>query len=412
MENGGCYSRVSRSILLAILFIGAVAVGLFYIRAELQSFFMTRPSINAIILSLGLLGIGISIFQMVRLLVQARQLDTFAETMESDSPEPIARLLEFADGGLVKGRFARVSALAGHGRLSMEAVGMMSDSDLVSEEARGAFVRYVLGVMIFLGLIGTFWGVLITVQGVQRVLQALEPGKMDDAIAFVTQLKDSMGGMLGGLSTAFSTSLFGLAGSVILGFVDLQTRKARAQVLSDLDRFVVSVLVPKLMSAVPTAVSQRDVHAGIVIPSENESGALYHLASQETLGENLRRLTDVIIRQSTTDERITGSIVEVKALLESMAELEEKDRETAQAAAAMSHSLLERIDSLNRNMERLIKEVRITREASDDLSKTLLDRLKLEGEITNKTLSLGFSDLSRQLGASKTKRGGPEGGGG
>jgi hypothetical protein len=408
MENGGCYSRVIRSVLLVILFIAAIAVGLFYIRAELQSFFMTRPSINAIILSLGLLGIGISLFQMVRLLVQAGQLDWFAERIDSDHPEPVSKLLESAAGGLVKGRFARVAGLASHGRLSMEAVGMISDSDLTSEESRGAFVRYVLGVMIFLGLIGTFWGVLITVQGVQRVLETMEPAKMDDAIAFVTQLKTSMGGMLGGLSTAFSTSLFGLAGSVILGFVDLQTRKARALVLSDLDRFVLSALVPNLMAAA----APKQIQTGVVIPSEDKSGALYHLASQETLGENLRRLTDVIIRQSATDERITGSIMEIKALLESMAELEVRDGETAQAEAAMSHSLLERIDSVNRNMERLIKEVRITREASDDLSKTLLDRMKLEGEITNKTLSLGFSDLSRQLGAFKTKRGGPEGGGG
>ncbi len=406
MENGGCYSRVIRSVLLVILFIGAIAVGLFYIRAELLSFFMTRPSINTIILSLGLLGIGISLFQMFGLLGQAHRLDEFAEKIDSDNPEPIPQLLQSADGGLVEGRFARIASLAGHGRLSMEAVGLISDSDLTSEEARGAFVRYVLGVMIFLGLIGTFWGVLITVQGVQKVLAALEPEKMDDAIAFVTQLKTSMGGLLGGLSTAFSTSLFGLAGSVILGFVDLQTRKARAQVLSDLDRFVVSVLVPNLLGVVQT----REVHAGFVMPSEDKSGALYHLASQETLGENLRRLTDVIIRQSTTDERITASIMEIKALLESMAELETKDRELAQTDAAMSHSLLERIDSVNRNMERLIKEVRINRESSDDLGKNLLDRMKLEGEITNKTLSIGFSDLSRRLDGLKTKRGDPEGG--
>ncbi len=68
-----------------------------------------------------------------------------------------------------------------------------------------------------------------------------------------------------------------------------------------------------------------------------------------------------------------------------------------QSANLLRQGFLERLDNLNKNMERLIKEVRLSRDAADEMGKTILDRIKLEGEITNKTLSMGFSDLCRNF---------------
>ncbi|HMK34175.1 MAG TPA: hypothetical protein VK463_03840, partial [Desulfomonilaceae bacterium] len=225
--------------------------------------------------------------------------------------------------------------------------------------------------------------------------EALEPSRVDDPVGFVTQLKSSMGGLLGGLSTAFSTSLFGLTGSVLLGFVDLQTRRARSELLSDLDRFVVSVLAPAASENLSSDPATRPPVMSIIRGSQDDH--IYHHASQETLGENLRRLTEVIGQQSAMDERITDSIVEVKGMIEALREQDAQAREAAQSAHLTRQSLLERMDNLGRHMERLVKEVRLAREASDDMGRAVLDRMKLEGEITNKTLSLGFSDLIRSV---------------
>jgi hypothetical protein len=248
--------------------------------------------------------------------------------------------------------------------------------------------------MVFLGLIGTFWGVLITVRGVQEVLQALDPGRVDDPIAFIAQLKSSIGDMLGGLSTAFSTSLFGLAGSVILGFVDVQARQARARLLAELDRFMVSELLPKI---------PRPGAAMVVAePLTGRTGArgdeTYLVATQQALGENLRQLTEVISLQTSTDEKITNSLLEIRGMLETLREEELRNREGEQLANQMRQSFLDRVDNMSRHMERLVKETRLTRESSEQMGKTLLDRMKLEGEITNRTLSIGFSDLAGTLG--------------
>ena len=124
-------------------------------------------------------------------------------------------------------------------------------------EVRGAIARYIIGIMVFLGLIGTFWGLLITVSGVKEVLDTLDPRQAQDAAAFATQLKSSIGGLLGGMSTAFSTSLFGLAGTVVLGFVDVQTRQARAGFLAELDNFVISLLIPTLLPTRGPSASNR-----------------------------------------------------------------------------------------------------------------------------------------------------------
>ena len=269
-------------------------------------------------------------------------------------------------------------------------------------EVRGALVRYIIATMVFLGLIGTFWGLLITVSGVREVLDTLDPRQAQDAAAFATQLKSSIGGLLGGMSTAFSTSLFGLAGTVLLGFVDVQVRQARARFLAGLDTFVVSLLLPALL---PTR-GPIEVEQQLLTTGEPVGGRLYHLASQETLGENLRRLGEVISAQSATDEKITETLVELRGVLETLKEQQNETREAIQLGNQMRQGLLERVDHLGRQMERMIKETRLGREGVDGMGKALLDQIKLQGEMTNKTLSLGFSDLAphtESLGSSGSK---------
>jgi len=403
MDYPRCTPRVFRALVSVLVFCGLIAFACYWTRENLVPFFMTRPSINAVILGLGILGLGLSFVEIMRLLWQAHSMDQMAADLAPQSGVSDAALekaLNDAPHGLVRDRASRsMRILSQDAGNTSDALSLLSDADVEAAESRGALVRYILGVMVFLGLIGTFWGVLITVSGVQNVLQALDPGRADDSIAFITQLKSSVGGMLGGLSTAFSTSLFGLGGSVILGFVEVQTRQARSSLLSELDRFVVSFLMPIAARQDRIIVSGEPVSRHI----EPKDGELYLMASQQALGENLRRLTEVIALQRTTDEKITDSIVEMKGMLEGLGEEELRSRETALLANQMRQSLLERMDTMSRQIELLVKETRLARESSEQMGKTVLDRLRLEGEITNKTLSIGFADLARKLESSRQK---------
>jgi len=374
---------------------------------------MTRPYINGAIVTLAVIGLLLSILELLRLLGQSHRMDTIAGTLDSSSAaseNTVYDSVKSVGGGFVANRCLRILQMMRQGTAAVsDSLTLLSDADVDSEEGRGVFVRYLIGVMVFLGLIGTFWGVLLTVRGVEQVLEALEPAGADDPTLFVTQLKQSMGGLLGGLSTAFSTSLFGVGSSVVVGFVDAQTRQARSGVLADLDRFVVTHLLPAgaeeaaamFPPARPTSPATALAQPVTLVP-ERAGGELYIVASQEALAENLRRLTDVISDQSATNEKVANSLVEIKGMLETLREEENLTREGIYTANQLRQGMLERMDNLGRQLEKMIKETRLHRDESDDTGKALLDRLKLEGEITNKTLSLGFSDLVRRLDPTRT----------
>lgn len=408
MDYSSSSGQVYRSLLWVAVFCLALAAGAFWSRDQLVPFFMTRPYLNGAIVTLAAVGLLLSVLELLRLLVQSQRMDLLARSLRSrsaGSEDSVYDRVKAAGGGLIANRCLRTLDIVRRGTTTMsESLTLLSDADLDSEEGRGVFVRYLIGVMVFLGLIGTFWGVLLTVRGVEQVLDALEPAGVDDPALFVTQLKRSMGGLLGGLSTAFSTSLFGVASSIVVGFVDVQTRRARSGVLADLDRFVVThllpagaeeaeALFPSIRPPAPVGAPMRPVTR----TRELQGGELYIVASQEALAENLRRLTDVISDQSATNEKVANSLVEIKGMLETLREEEKTTREGIHMANQLRQGMLERMDNLSRQLEKLVKESRLHRDESDGMGKALLDRLKLEGEITNKTLSIGFSDLGRRL---------------
>jgi hypothetical protein len=100
------------------------------------------------------------------------------------------------------------------------------------DEARD-LSRYMTGLLVFLGLLGTFWGLIETVGSVGKVIEGLKVG--GDAGSVFDTLKEGLAAPLGGMGISFSSSLFGLAGSLILGFLDLQSSQAQNRFYTDLE---------------------------------------------------------------------------------------------------------------------------------------------------------------------------------
>src|SRR6266478_1417810 len=100
------------------------------------------------------------------------------------------------------------------------------------DEARDTS-RYMTGLLVFLGLLGTFWGLIETMGSVGNVINSLKPG--GDAAAIFESLKEGLAAPLSGIGIAFSASLFGLAGSLVLGFLDLQTSQAQNRFYTELE---------------------------------------------------------------------------------------------------------------------------------------------------------------------------------
>jgi hypothetical protein len=252
-----CMRTVRRATLITGVFCVFVLIGLYLQKDLLIGFFLSTPQLNGIIVGIGILGFTLCFRELARITRECRVLRNLSVLLHDDSVHKLkSDLLSNGTSGLVRNRCSNVLAMSNRTGLISEVAPLLADVDADYEESKASIVRYLLGVMVLLGLIGTFWGLLSTVSGVKDVLAALQPEKIDDPVAFLSQFKASIAGMLGGLSTA-STSLFGLAGAVLVGFVDVQTRQARATLLADLDSFIITSMLPA--TAEPTVEVQQPV---------------------------------------------------------------------------------------------------------------------------------------------------------
>src|SRR5262245_26011529 len=187
--------------------------------------FMANPGLNALIIGVLLIGIALAFRQVIRLFPEVNWVNSF----------------RLADPGLALERppvlLAPMAAILGDrmGRMAISAQIMRGILDSIAarlDEARD-LSRYMTGLLIFLGLLGTFWGLIDTVSSVGKVIENLKVG--GDAGSIFDSLKEGLAAPLGGMGISFSSSLFGLAGSLVLGFLDLQTSQAQNRFYTDLE---------------------------------------------------------------------------------------------------------------------------------------------------------------------------------
>jgi hypothetical protein len=180
--------------------------------------------LNSLILGVFLLGILYNFRQVLRLAAEVAWIEHFRDERGAAADPPVPRLL------------APLAAMLGErgGRLSLSAPTLRSLLDSIAsrlDESRD-LSRYVIGLLIFLGLLGTFWGLSQTIGSIGEVIRGLTVGIGDFANGF-ENLKRGLAAPLSGMGTAFSSSLFGLGGSLVLGFLDLQATQAQNRFFND-----------------------------------------------------------------------------------------------------------------------------------------------------------------------------------
>jgi hypothetical protein len=187
--------------------------------------FMANPGLNGVIVAVLLIGILLSFRQVIRLYPEINWVNGF----------------RLADPGLAVERapvlLAPMAAILGDrvGRMAISSQIMRSILDSIAarlDEARD-ISRYMTGLLVFLGLLGTFWGLIETVSSVGGVIGKLNVG--GDAGSVFDSLKEGLAAPLSGMGISFSSSLFGLAGSLVLGFLDLQMSQAQSRFYTQLE---------------------------------------------------------------------------------------------------------------------------------------------------------------------------------
>lgn len=216
------------SMVIFLILTGFVAAILY---RQIQSAFMSNPGLNGLILGVLTVGIVLVFVHVMRLRPEVRWVNSFRAAGSADKVgrEPVL--------------LAPMRALVGRRQemaLSTSSLRSILDSIATRLDESRDISRYLIGLLVFLGLLGTFWGLLGTIGSISQVIQSLDAGTGGTS-DILTTLKSGLSAPLEGMGTAFSSSLFGLSGSLVLGFLDLQAGRAQNRFYTELENWLSTV---------------------------------------------------------------------------------------------------------------------------------------------------------------------------
>ena len=293
-------------MLVFLLMVGAIA-GLLY--APLFRAFMGNPALNGVILGALLLGIIYSFRQILRLDPERRWLMNVQKSGKLDSRQVKPVLLATV--------YAMLADQRQESQLSALSLRSVLDGVAARLDEGREISRYMIGLLVFLGLLGTFWGLLQTIGAVGAVVGSIDTASTDFE-AMMQQLKGGLDAPLSGMSTAFSSSLFGLAGSLILGFLDLQLGQAMGRFFNELEDWL------SAFARFNDRPDTTDMNTGALANgmSEEAARALIHLGNAIAAGEdNRNRVLEQLGNVNMTLAALNEALTDDRRLREQLAQL-------------------------------------------------------------------------------------------
>jgi hypothetical protein len=285
--------------MLAFLIIAGFVV--LILHREILRAFNANPGLNGVIFGLLFIGIILALRQVVRLFREVRWVNALPRGMADKVSRPI---LLAPMAALLADRPAGVTISTLTLRTILDSVGTRLD------EAREVS-RYLTGLLIFLGLLGTFWGLLTTVGSIGDVIKSMQTGA--DAAVMFDDLKNGLAKPLAGMSISFTSSLFGLAGSLVLGFLDLQAGQAQNRFYNELeDNLTASTSADMSLDATPVAGAiPRDLRAAIdkISTSAEQSNSRANTIALANLADGIQSL----VQHMRAEQQMIRDWVEAQA---------------------------------------------------------------------------------------------------
>jgi hypothetical protein len=302
-----------------LVFVVLCALIAFVLQRQIMQAFFANPWLNGLIIGVLCVGIILSFHRVTRLFSEVSWVNGFRSAdpalMKKRAPKLLAPMAAILGGE----RPERVSISAQTMRAFLDSLSTRLD------EARD-ISRYLTGLLVFLGLLGTFWGLIETVGSVGSIINGLQVG--GDAGSVFDALKQGLAAPLGGMGISFSSSLFGLAGSLILGFLDLQTSQAQNRFYTSLEDWLATTVqdlgvagtggamppaalsaIERLRQAVAEAGSNKATTAAMANLAEAIQGLVHHMRTEQQmirdwsdeqtkLNRELRRFMELLARES------------------------------------------------------------------------------------------------------------------
>ncbi len=295
-------TRPSGYLIRMLIFLVAVGIVAGLLSPVLITAFNNNPVLNSLILLILLLGIIWNLNQVLRLRPEVTWLETYQTSRSRLAALPSPKLLA-PMASMLSMREGRSQNEARHFTLSTTAMRSLLDGLSSRLDESRELSRYMTGLLIFLGLLGTFWGLLKTVTSVSDVIGSMTLGNGDMNLMF-DQLKTGLARPLAGMGTAFSASMYGLAGALVLGFLDLTAGQAQNRFFNELEEWLAGL----------TRLSSGALSEG------EGSVPVYVQALLEQTAENMEGLQNVLTRDEESRSQANLAVITLNERLGTLAD--------------------------------------------------------------------------------------------
>lgn len=291
------FTQPVRQVFLMLVITALVAFGGYVAMPRLLPVFLTNPYLNGFILGVFVLGVLACYWQVLQLISSVRWIEGFVADRPGAPAQNAPRLLAPL-ASLLRARGARIQIGSTSARSILDSVASRMD------ESRD-ITRYITNLLIFLGLLGTFFGLATTVPAVVETIRALNPAEGEDGMAVFARLMAGLETQLGGMGTAFASSLIGLAGSLVVGLLDLFAGHGQNRFYRELEEWL-------------STITRVGLAGG-----ESEGGAPEPQAVAQVLDQMAEQMSALQIMfaqadagRAATEERIAGLAESVSTLAE------------------------------------------------------------------------------------------------
>jgi len=307
------------------------------LQKPIMAAFLYNPGLNGLIGGVLLIGAVLAFRQVIRLFREVRWVNSLRRRQDEDDrpAKPPVLLAPMA---------ALLGDAAGRAPISTATLRAVLDSLGTRLDEGRDILRYLTGLLVFLGLLGTFWGLIDTVGSIGRVIQSMRTG--GEAGALFDELKTGLASPLGGMGISFSSSLFGLAGSLILGFLDLQAGQAQNRFANELEEWLARSAVDTTHASEPTVI------AGVTTPAFAQPAFASGAGDlKPTLDRLQATLADLSTSRSAT-QALANLAEGIQGLVHHMRNEQQMIRDWVDAQAEQQRDVKALLEKLTRERER------------------------------------------------------------
>lgn len=391
------FSQPVQQLLTMLIIVGATGAGAYFIYPTVADVVLANIWLNAVIAAVFIVGVISCFWQIFSLSGTVRWIGHFIR--DPDTPDRPPRLLA-----------SLATQLRGRGRqkhISSTAAQTLLDSVATRIEEARDITRYITNLLIFLGLLGTFWGLATTVPAVVETIQSLRPSENEAGVAIFDRLMSGLESQLGGMGTAFSSSLLGLAGSLVVGLLEIFASHGQNRFYRQLEEWLSTITRVSFAGAESDgsgASGGADI-AQLDHVFEQLENAVNALSEQSAgVAEQLGRLSEQMTHAERNRSQSDAQLNALQAAVSKLAEIEEARSRAPQPGQAEPVDLTPQIQAMQaiaQGQEQLIATLqgRGTEEGSDAESRMRLRSIDVQLLRILEEMSAGRQDTVAEIRA-------------